>query len=99
MVIQIEPEEGISLRFGAKVPDAVMSIGQVNMDFDYERYFGQSQNTGYERLLHACMIGDAILFQRADVVESVWRVIEPVIDVWKVPANSKFPELYSLRGD
>jgi glucose-6-phosphate 1-dehydrogenase len=48
MVIQIVPEEGISLRFGAKVPDAVMSIGQVNMDFDYERYFGQSQNTGYE---------------------------------------------------
>jgi glucose-6-phosphate 1-dehydrogenase len=47
-----------------------------------------------EWLLHACMIGDAILFQRADVVESVWRVIEPVIDVWKVPANSKSPELY-----
>ena len=91
LVIQIQPEEGISLRFGAKVPGAVMSIGQVNMDFDYVRYFGQSQNTGYERLLHDCMIGDATLFQRADMVESGWKVIEPVIDVWKVLPARNFP--------
>ena len=75
LVIHIQPDEGISLRFGAKVPGPVMDLGLVNMEFDYARDFGRSHSTGYERLLHDCMIGDATLFQRADMVEAGWRVI------------------------
>jgi glucose-6-phosphate 1-dehydrogenase len=91
LVIHIQPDEGISLRFGAKVPGPVMRLGLVNMEFDYARDFGSSHNTGYERLLYDCMIGDATLFQRADMVEAGWRVIQPVLDVWKALPAERFP--------
>jgi glucose-6-phosphate 1-dehydrogenase len=91
LVIHIQPDEGISLRFGAKVPGSVMKLGLVNMDFDYARDFGTSHSTGYERLLYDCMIGDATLFQRADMVEAAWSVIEPVLDVWKALPPRGFP--------
>jgi glucose-6-phosphate 1-dehydrogenase len=91
LVIEIQPQEGITLRFGAKIPGPVMNIGPVNMDFDYVRDFGTSHSTGYERLLHDCMVGDATLFQRADMVEAGWKVIQPVLDAWKAPAGRKFP--------
>jgi glucose-6-phosphate 1-dehydrogenase len=91
LVIHIQPDEGISLRFGAKVPGPVMQLGLVNMEFDYARDFGRSHSTGYERLMYDCMMGDATLFQRADMVEAGWRVIQPVLDAWSaVPAKS-FP--------
>jgi len=90
LVIHIQPEEGISLRFGAKVPGPVMKLGLVNMEFDYARDFGASHTTGYERLLYDCMIGDATLFQRADMVEAGWRVIQPLLDAWKA-APAPFP--------
>src|SRR6266478_5504591 len=82
LVIHIQPEEGISLSFGAKVPGSVMKLGLVNMDFDYSTYFGIEHSTGYERLLRDCMAGDATLFQRADMVEAGWNVIQPILDVW-----------------
>jgi len=91
LVIHIQPDEGISLRFGAKVPGSIMKLGLVNMDFDYARDFGTSHSTGYERLLYDCMIGDATLFQRADMVEAAWSVIQPVIDVWKALPARGFP--------
>src|SRR5215472_6943770 len=91
LVIHIQPDEGISLRFGAKVPGSVMKLGLANMDFDYARDFGTSHSTGYERLLYDCMIGDATLFQRADQVEAAWSVIEPIIDVWKALPARGFP--------
>jgi len=91
LVIHIQPDEGISLRFGAKIPGSVMKLGLVNMDFDYARDFGTSHSTGYERLLYDCMVGDATLFQRADMVEAGWSVIEPVIDVWKALPARGFP--------
>ena len=91
LVIHIQPDEGISLRFGAKVPGSVMKLGLVNMDFDYARDFGTSHSTGYERLLYDCMTGDATLFQRADMVEAGWNVIQPVIDVWKALPARGFP--------
>jgi len=91
LVIHIQPDEGISLRLGAKVPGATMKLGLVNMDFDYARDFGTSYSTGYERLLYDCMIGDATLFQRADMVESGWSVIQPVLDVWKALPARGFP--------
>jgi glucose-6-phosphate 1-dehydrogenase len=91
LVIHIQPEEGISLSFGAKVPGSVMKLGLVNMDFDYCNYFGVEHSTGYERLLRDCMAGDATLFQRADMVEAGWNVIQPIIDVWHALPARGFP--------
>src|SRR5207249_6543057 len=91
LTIRIQPEEGISLRFGAKVPGPIMRQGAVEMDFNYTDYFGSTPSTGYERLLYDCMIGDATLFQRADMVEAGWNVITPVIDVWKALPPRSFP--------
>ncbi len=88
LVLHIQPDEGISLSFGAKVPGPILDIGTVNMDFDYEEYFGDVPSTGYERLLHDCMMGDATLFQRADQVEAGWAVVAPVQEAW---ANSPAP--------
>jgi len=91
MVIHIQPDEGISLSFGAKIPGSVMRLGLVNMDFDYDTYFGTEHSTGYERLLRDCMAGDATLFQRADMVEAGWSVIQPILDVWHALPARNFP--------
>jgi len=91
LVLHIQPEEGISLRFAAKTPGPAMQLGEVNMDFQYADYFGQTPSTGYERLLHDCMIGDATLFQRADMVEAGWSIVNPVLDVWKALPPRNFP--------
>ena len=68
-----------------------MRLGNVNMSFAYSDYFGSSPSTGYERLLHDCMIGDQTLFQRADMVEAGWSVVTPVLDVWKALRPRNFP--------
>ena len=91
LVIQIQPVEGISLSFGAKIPGAVLRVGSVDMSFEYSKYFGAEAYTGYEVLLYDCMIGDATLFQRADMVEAGWRVVNPVLDVWKALPPRRFP--------
>jgi glucose-6-phosphate 1-dehydrogenase len=91
LVLHIQPEEGISLRFAAKTPGSVMRLGTVDMNFEYADYFGVTPSTGYERLLHDCMIGDATLFQRADMVEAGWCVVNPVLDVWKALPPRNFP--------
>ncbi len=91
LIIRIQPEERISIRFGAKIPGPVMDLGLVNMDFDYARDFGASHSTGYERLLYDCMIGDATLFQRADMVEAGWNIVQALLDVWKALPGRNFP--------
>jgi len=91
LVLHIQPEEGISLRFAAKVPGPIMRLGGVDMNFEYEDYFGQQPSTGYERLLHDCMIGDPTLFQRADMVEAGWSIVSPLLDVWKALPPRNFP--------
>ncbi len=91
LVMHIQPDEGISLRFGAKVPGPILNIGAVDMDFDYEDYFGDVPATGYERLLHDCMIGDATLFQRADQVEAGWAVVEPIQTAWAEEKATNLP--------
>jgi glucose-6-phosphate 1-dehydrogenase len=91
LVLRIQPDEGISLRFGAKVPGTLLTLGAVNMDFAYADYFGSTPSTGYERLLYDCMIGDATLFQRADMVEAGWAVVEPVLDIWQAVPPRAFP--------
>jgi len=95
LVIHIQPEEGLSLRFGAKIPGPIMHTGPVEMKFNYEDYFGKTPSTGYERLIYDCMIGDATLFQRADMVEAGWSVITPILDVWKALPPRAFPNYAS----
>lgn len=82
LVLRIQPKEGISLQFEAKVPGPRVRLDTVKMDFSYADYFGQSPSTGYETLLYDCMIGDATLFHRADVVETGWDIVEPVQASW-----------------
>jgi glucose-6-phosphate 1-dehydrogenase len=91
LLLHIQPNEGISLRFGAKVPGPLVRLGSVNMDFRYADYFGSTPSTGYERLLYDCMTGDATLFQRADMVEAGWNVVAPILDVWKALPPRDFP--------
>ncbi len=86
LVLHIQPDEGITLRLGAKIPGPILKIGAVDMNFDYEDYFGHTPSTGYERLLHDCMMGEATLFQRADQVEAAWTVVAPVQAAWKAEA-------------
>ena len=91
LVLHIQPDEGISLRFGAKVPGPTLGIGAVDMNFDYEDYFGNTPSTGYERLLYDCMLGDATLFQRADQVEAAWSVVAPIQESWRKQSTSSLP--------
>jgi glucose-6-phosphate 1-dehydrogenase len=91
LVLHIQPDEGISLSFGAKIPGPILDIGTVDMNFDYEDYFGDVPSTGYERLLHDCMMGDATLFQRADQVEAGWAVVEPIQQAWANSTPPSFP--------
>jgi glucose-6-phosphate 1-dehydrogenase len=91
LVMHIQPDEGISLRFGAKIPGPTVRVGPVDMDFKYVDYFGSEPSTGYERLLYDCMIGDATLFQRADQVEAGWSIVSPILDVWKALPARSFP--------
>jgi glucose-6-phosphate 1-dehydrogenase len=95
LVIHIQPDEGISMHFGAKVPGPVVKLGDVDMDFNYVDYFGKTTSTGYERLLYDCMTGDATLFQRADMVEASWRVVSPIIDIWNALPARHFPNYAS----
>ena len=83
LVIAVEPNEGISLKFNTKVPGPSVEIDGVEMKFRYKDYFNASPATGYETLIYDCMIGDNILFQRADSVEAGWRAVQPFLDAWK----------------
>jgi glucose-6-phosphate 1-dehydrogenase len=80
--IHIQPDEGISLHFGAKIPGPLVQMGGVDMDFNYSDHFGDHEGTGYERLLYDVMIGDQTLFQSADMIETSWCVVDPVLDAW-----------------
>jgi glucose-6-phosphate 1-dehydrogenase len=91
LVINIQPDEGISLNFEAKIPGPVVKLGAVNMDFQYADYFGATPSTGYETLIYDCMMGDPTLFQRGDMVEASWTVVQPILDVWKALPPRDFP--------
>jgi glucose-6-phosphate 1-dehydrogenase len=83
LVLGIQPNECIGLEFNAKVPGPSIAIGGVGMTFKYEDYFDTAPSTGYETLIYDCMIGDAILYPRADGIEAGWRVVQPFIDAWR----------------
>lgn len=89
--IHIQPDEGITLHFGAKIPGPIVKMGPVDMDFNYLDHFGEQVSTGYERLLFDCMTGDATLFQRADMVEASWKIVSPILDVWSAIPPRSFP--------
>jgi glucose-6-phosphate 1-dehydrogenase len=91
LVIQIQPEEGMMLSFGAKIPGSTVRVGSVDMSCEYAQYFKTEPKTGYEILLYDCMIGDQTLFQRADMVEAGWSVVDPVLDVWRAVPSRRFP--------
>ncbi len=83
LVISTEPTEDITLQFNTKVPGPTIDIDGVEMKFRYKDYFKAEPSTGYETLIYDCMIGDNILFQRADSVEAGWQAVQPFLDAWK----------------
>jgi glucose-6-phosphate 1-dehydrogenase len=91
LVLRIQPNEGIQMSFGAKIPGPKMRVGTVNMDFCYEHYFGNKPATGYETLIYDCMNGDATLFKHADTVEKGWEIVQSVMDVWHALPPRDFP--------
>ncbi len=91
LVIRIQPDEGITVRFGSKVPGTAMEVRDVNMDFAYGESFTESSPEAYERLLLDVLIGDPPLFPRQQEVELAWRILDPVEDFW---ASYTKPEQY-----
>jgi glucose-6-phosphate 1-dehydrogenase len=83
MVLHIQPSEGITLNLSAKIPGPKLQLGAVAMDFRYADYFKVPSSTGYETLLYDVMMGDATLFQRADMVEAGWAAVQPVLETWQ----------------
>ncbi len=98
LVLRIQPQECIGLEFNAKVPGPSISIGGVGMTFKYEDYFDVAPSTGYETLIYDCMIGDAILYPRADGIEAGWRIVQPIMDAWHA-ANGKGLATYRAGSD
>ena len=91
LVLQIQPDEGISLQFQVKRPGQTVALEPVKTSFSYRDWFPPQANVGYETLIYDCMIGDATLFQRADMVESAWRVVEPLLNAWASEPTADFP--------
>jgi len=83
LLLRIQPDEGASLQFNAKVPGPSIRTDGVRMDFQYKDYFDAAPSTGYETLIYDCMMGDPTLFRRADEIESGWRVVQPILDAWR----------------
>ena len=98
LVIGVEPTEGIALQFNIKVPGPSIRIDGVEMKFRYKDYFKAEPATGYETLIYDCMIGDNILFQRADSVEAGWKAVQPFLDAWK-NAGAKGLQTYNAGSE
>ncbi len=83
LVMQIQPEEGISLGFQAKRPGSKICMSTLNMSFDYRSVFGVDMPEAYQRLLLDCMVGDQTLFTRQDSIETAWQLLTPVLNAWE----------------
>jgi glucose-6-phosphate 1-dehydrogenase len=90
LVVRVQPDEGVTLKFGSKVPGSAMEVRDVAMDFLYGEAFTESSPEAYERLVLDVLLGDATLFPRSEEVEASWRVIDPLEQFW---AGSE-PHLY-----
>lgn len=91
LTLNIQPDEGITLRFAAKVPGQATRIRSVNMDFNYGTSFGVEEPTAYERLLLDAMVGDRTLFARRDEVEQAWSLVTPILEAWTAAPPVDFP--------
>jgi glucose-6-phosphate 1-dehydrogenase len=91
IVIRVQPDEGMTIRFGSKVPGTAMEIRDVNMDFAYGGSFTEASPEAYERLILDVLLGDPPLFPRHEEVELSWRILDPVLDFW---ARKGKPEDY-----
>jgi glucose-6-phosphate 1-dehydrogenase len=98
LILHMQPREGISWEFEAKIPGPSVRMKTVSMDFDYDDFFGKDPSTGYETLLHDAMSGDSTLFQRNDFVDASWQIVSPILDIWQnVPAR-RFPNYAARRA-
>ena len=95
LVLHIQPNEGISLQFEVKRPGPVVDLAAVQMAFHYDDWFPREPNVGYETLIYDVMIGDQTLFNRADMIEETWRVVQPVLDAWAAEPPRHFPNYAS----
>jgi glucose-6-phosphate 1-dehydrogenase len=96
LTIRIQPDDGIALRFGAKVPNTPgMNVCPVTMDFDYAAAFGKSSANGYERLLLDAMLGDQTLFAHRDGVETTWGLYTPILEAWAAKTPEVFPNYFA----
>jgi len=91
LIFRIQPNEGIEIRFLAKRPGPSMHMRKVNMNFEYDEAFITHPGTGYETMLYDCMHGDPSLFSRSDLVETAWRIVQPILDVWGNEKARDFP--------
>ncbi|PZS05556.1 MAG: glucose-6-phosphate dehydrogenase, partial [Candidatus Chloroheliales bacterium] len=91
LALQIQPDEGITLKFESKVPSSRMRLRSVNMDFRYSAAFGVQPADAYERLILDILIGDSTLFTRRDEVEAAWTLVTSILDGWKVLPPPAFP--------
>jgi glucose-6-phosphate 1-dehydrogenase len=82
LIFHMQPDQGIEIRFQAKTPGPSLNLQPVDMRFNYNEAFEAGRGTGYEVLLYNCMIGDATLFSRTDLVETAWRIAQPMLDTW-----------------
>lgn len=95
LILNIQPDEGISVSFGAKRPGTEMSIGNVTMNFSYREGFGGASRSAYATLLNDCVRGDATLFDRGDSVEAAWALVDPILDVWSAARTGTVPQYAS----
>ncbi len=91
LIFRIQPKEGIELHFLAKRPGPSMNLRNVNMRFEYDEAFVTQPGTGYETMLYDCMRGDASLFSRSDLVETSWKIVQPILDVWGKEKDDTLP--------
>ncbi len=91
LIFHIQPQQSIGLVFEAKVPGPAINLETVEMDFEYKDVFQEGRGTGYETLLYDCMVNEQTLFSRADLVETAWSVVQPILDAWeKNPGSNLF---------
>src|SRR6202158_31991 len=92
LVLNIQPDEGVSISFVAKRPGTEMSMGNVNMNFKYKNGFGDAPRSAYPTLVNDCVRGDATLFDRGDNVEAAWALIAPILEVWTAAKSATVPK-------